>query len=185
LRDPPSSIVDLDDYCFLDPLHAHFPRRSPIHPERVFEQQRKDVRHRLRIGSYYRKVGGNMASHWRAVSVQSLPRCCSTVSEQWSEFDTLSLGGSTALSPVCRAHGARPCWRDRLGRGLEERVEFFNRKLYILHEQQQIGRLSAAPQPSLQEAGMLRQAVDVVLSLLQQCKGPAFVVILSRSVSRL
>jgi hypothetical protein len=68
---------------------------------------------------------------------------------------------------------------------VEERVEFFNRKLYILHEQQQIGRFSAAPQPSLQEAGMLRQAVEVVLSLLQQGKGLAFVVIIGRSVSRL
>jgi hypothetical protein len=69
---------------------------------------------------------------------------------------------------------------------LEERVEFFNRKFYVLHEQQQIGRLSAAPQPSLQEAGMLRQAVDIALSLLQQGKElVSIVVFLNRRVSRL
>jgi hypothetical protein len=57
------------------------------------------------------------------------------VNEQWPEFDALLLSRGAALSPVWRAHGARPCWRDRLGRGLEERVEFFNRKLNVLHEQ--------------------------------------------------
>lgn len=80
-----------------------------------------------------------MASHWRAVSVQSLPRCRSTVSEQWSKFDPLSLSGSPALSSVCCTHGARPCWRYCLFSGLEECVQFFNGKLYVLNENQKIG----------------------------------------------
>ena len=111
-------------------------------------------------------------------------RCRNTVSEQWPEFDTLSPSRSMALSFICRTHGARPCWHYRLFSGLEERLEFFNRKLYVLHEQQQIGRLSASPQPSLQEAGMLQQAMDVMSSLAAVQELVSTVVTLSRCVSR-
>jgi hypothetical protein len=118
--------------------------------------------------------------------VQSLSRCRKTVGEQWSEFDLLASSRSPAPSSVCRTHGARPYWRYRSFSGLEERAEFFNGKLDVLHEQQQIGRLSASPQPSLQQAGMLRQAMGTVLSPLQQCKEVLFaVVFLNRRVSHL
>jgi hypothetical protein len=69
--------------------------------------------------------------------------------------------------------------------GVEERVQFFNGKLDILHEQQQIGRLSASSQPSLQEADMLQQAMDAVSPLHQRQELRSTVVTLSRRMARL
>jgi hypothetical protein len=60
LGEPSSIVVDIDDDGFIGPLHAHFSPLSTTRRERVFEQQRKDVRRHLQIGSQYRKVGGDV-----------------------------------------------------------------------------------------------------------------------------
>jgi hypothetical protein len=101
----------------------------------VFEQQRKDGHCHLWIDSQDRKVGGNVEEHWGAVPVQSLPHRGNAMGEQWPEFDTLSPGGSMAFSSVCRVHIATLHWRDCLFSRLEECLEFFNRKLYVLNQQ--------------------------------------------------